>query len=123
MNTQVMKLKIRDCMFSVKDTQQASSVYQYLRDLSGEGGSTWPDGEIVDTDLRISYNGRVWRLGGPCNDSARSVRGREIIPIHDASPVYTPKSDWEIEGMWDVYMNICCDGDGTVIDITDFSPL
>jgi hypothetical protein len=37
--------------------------YCALRDDSGEGASTWPDGTVWEPcgpRLRISYNGRVW---------------------------------------------------------------
>jgi hypothetical protein len=37
---------------------EASRVYSQLRDASGEGASTWPDGKV--DGYRISYNGRVW---------------------------------------------------------------
>lgn len=46
------------------DTTAAAQVqYCTLRDESGEGASTFPDGSVVDgegNDCRISYNGRLW---------------------------------------------------------------
>lgn len=41
----------------------ASDVFQRVRDESGEGASTFPDGIATSDDgrkYRISYNGRVW---------------------------------------------------------------
>lgn len=41
----------------------AQAKYCELRDESGEGASTWPDGRISDPThqiLRVSYNGRLW---------------------------------------------------------------
>lgn len=46
----------------VRDLVDASNTYGILRDESGEGASTFPEGR-VDIDgkrYRISYNGRVW---------------------------------------------------------------
>lgn len=37
---------------------EAVETYSRLRDESGEGTSTWPDGKVGH--LRISYNSRVW---------------------------------------------------------------
>ena len=37
---------------------EASRVYCHLRDESGEGASTFPEGRAAI--YRISYNGRVW---------------------------------------------------------------
>jgi hypothetical protein len=44
----------------------AQRIYERMRDESGEGASTFPDGQIkLDTGkiLRVSYNGRVWDGG------------------------------------------------------------
>ena len=41
----------------------ASQAYCTIRDETGEGGSTFPDGRIVSDDgdvYRVSYNGRIW---------------------------------------------------------------
>lgn len=41
----------------------AVAVFDRVRDESGEGASTFPDGKLNGDDgraLRISYNGRVW---------------------------------------------------------------
>lgn len=43
---------------AVSDLAEASRIYQALRDQSGEGASTWPDGSVGR--YRISFNGRVW---------------------------------------------------------------
>lgn len=47
----------------VDSVEAGSRLYQRLRDQSGEGGSTWPDGLLVGHGkaYRVSYNGRVWR--------------------------------------------------------------
>jgi len=46
----------------VLSLEDASCVYQQLRDESGEGGSTFPDGELTigNRIYRVSYNGKVW---------------------------------------------------------------
>lgn len=44
--------------------REAQVAFQTARDNSGEGGSTWPDGKLVDLiaqkTYRVSYNARVW---------------------------------------------------------------
>lgn len=50
----------------VSTLRQASEVFSSLRDESGEGGSTFPDGIVRDGNAvlaRVSYNGRVWLPG------------------------------------------------------------
>jgi hypothetical protein len=51
----------------VRDHAGASRLYGERRDDSGEGASTFHDGEVVDDAgrvvARISYNGRVWAPG------------------------------------------------------------
>lgn len=45
----------------------AVRAYEEARDGSGEGASTFADGEVVADDgarVRISYNGRCWLLSG-----------------------------------------------------------
>ena len=42
----------------VASLEEASRIYCTLRDESGEGGSTFPEGKVGDH--RISYNGKVW---------------------------------------------------------------
>lgn len=55
-----MKLKIGNRhTVEVKSLEEASRVYCDLRDQSGEGSSTWPEGKI-DRKFRVSYNGKVW---------------------------------------------------------------
>jgi hypothetical protein len=44
----------------VADLEEASRVYQRLRDDSGEGYSTFPDGRVSPGNYHVSYNGRVW---------------------------------------------------------------
>ena len=46
----------------VRDLVDASNTYGILRDESGEGASTFPDGRVIvgKVSYRISYNGRVW---------------------------------------------------------------
>ena len=47
----------------VPSLKVASDVFQRVRDESGEGCSTFPDGVVTADDgakYRISYNGRVW---------------------------------------------------------------
>lgn len=57
----------------VETLEEASAVYERLREESGEGASTFPDGRITG-GYRISYNGRVWRNGIVVCESA-SRRG------------------------------------------------
>lgn len=48
----------------VESLKAASELYCQIRDASGAGASTFPEGIIVDDAgnfmARISYNGRVW---------------------------------------------------------------
>lgn len=54
-----MKLKIGNRhTVEVKSLEEASRVYCELRDESGEGSRTWPEGKVGQH--RISYNGKVW---------------------------------------------------------------
>jgi hypothetical protein len=54
-----MKLIIgRRHSIDVASLEEASRVYCELRDESGEGGSTFPEGKVGKH--RISYNGKVW---------------------------------------------------------------
>jgi hypothetical protein len=58
-----MKLRIgRRSSHDVATLAEASAIYGRERDLSGEGGSTFPDGIITDGKVRyrVSYNGRIW---------------------------------------------------------------
>ena len=52
------KLKIGRRTYDAASVEEASALYQRLRDASGQGYRTWRDGTYGD--LRISYNGRVW---------------------------------------------------------------
>lgn len=60
----------------VRDHETASRRYEERRDDSGEGASTFEDGQIVDeagrVTARISYNGRVW-APGPYDPDARPL--------------------------------------------------
>ena len=54
-----MKLTIgKRHSIAVKDLAAAQDHYRRLRDESGEGASTFPDGRVGN--YRISYNGRIW---------------------------------------------------------------
>lgn len=50
----------------VRNYQEASDLYSERRDLSGEGASTFNDGQICnakgDRIARVSYNGRIWGI-------------------------------------------------------------
>lgn len=63
-NTRSITLKIGRDTFSVVSLEEASQIYGRLRDESGEGASTFPEGKL-STGHRISYNGRVWS-GSTC---------------------------------------------------------
>lgn len=54
-----VKLKIGRRTHDVASIEEASRLYQRLRDESGEGASTWPEGRVGE--FRITYNGRIWR--------------------------------------------------------------
>jgi len=65
----------------VKDFAEASRIYCELRDKSGEGASTWPDGEL-STGHYISYNGKVWAQ--PRNELWEAIEaGRDIKPVYN----------------------------------------
>jgi hypothetical protein len=59
-----MVLKIgKRMVLPVRDLVDASITFQVERDMTGEGGSTFPNGEVFrDGKLLavISYNGKVW---------------------------------------------------------------
>jgi hypothetical protein len=52
----------RRAVVPVLSIEDASFTYAQLRDQSGEGGSTWPDGKLsIGRDrYRISYDAKVW---------------------------------------------------------------
>lgn len=59
-----MKLTIgKRYRIEVTNLADAQRVYCSLRDESGEGASTFPDGRV--DNYRISYNGRVWDGNSP----------------------------------------------------------
>jgi hypothetical protein len=48
---------------TVQSFEAASKLYAEKRNASGEGGSTWPEGRIIQNDkliARVSYNSRIW---------------------------------------------------------------
>lgn len=52
---------------TVATLADAVRIYEGARDGSGEGASTFADGEVIADDgarVRISYNGRCWLLPG-----------------------------------------------------------
>lgn len=64
-----MLLKIKDRPFEGTEDgllevgcfSQGYEAYAKVRDESGEGASTFPDGELLgQRHYRISYNGKVW---------------------------------------------------------------
>lgn len=57
----------------VTSFSRASALYSELRDASGEGYRTWPDGELRSNHAayRVSYNGKVWL--GPEGENADLV--------------------------------------------------
>jgi hypothetical protein len=52
----------------VASIAHASAAYSQMRDMAGEGASTFPSGKLMvgKTAYRISYNGRVWDNAGTC---------------------------------------------------------
>lgn len=48
-------------MIIAASAARASEIYCQMRDASGEGASTFPEGTW--NGHRISYNGRVWEAG------------------------------------------------------------
>jgi len=52
----------RRMTLQVRDLIEASREYQRVRDQSGEGASTFPEGRVkgASGSYRVSYNGRVW---------------------------------------------------------------
>jgi hypothetical protein len=57
METLILRIGRRHRL-EVTSLAEASRIYGELRDDSGEGASTFPDGRVGH--YRISYNGRVW---------------------------------------------------------------
>jgi hypothetical protein len=57
-------------LVEVEGYAEASRIYAELRDRSGRGASTMPEGRIYDAETgkpvaSLSYNGKVWD-GGRC---------------------------------------------------------
>lgn len=68
-------------IYRVHTLRHASAAYGQLRDDSGEGASTFPEGRVFrgrEEVAKISYNGRVW-LPGPWSPG--------ISPICEAAPL------------------------------------
>jgi hypothetical protein len=59
-NNTALILKVGRREYAVASVEEASRLYQQLRDQSGLGASRWPQGRLSD-GLTISYTGRVWR--------------------------------------------------------------
>jgi hypothetical protein len=55
-----LTLSIGRHKYAVAGIDEASNLYQRLRDQSGLGASRWPQGRLSN-GLTISLNGRVWR--------------------------------------------------------------
>lgn len=66
-----------------RSIEDARASYVERRDLSGHGASTWPDGIVVASGvrIRISYNGRLWDTDGNSYDS--NNKGEETMTIKD----------------------------------------
>lgn len=79
---------------STDDFAEASRLYRAEQEASGEGSSTFREGEVRDRRgdkiARVSYNGRVWRL-----DPAKPDGGGRLI--------YCPGSDGQDEGRPDIF--------------------
>lgn len=57
------RLKVKGRTYSCETLKDCSKIFCAMRDQSGEGASTFPDGRIFENGKRIarvSYNGRVW---------------------------------------------------------------
>lgn len=57
--------RARGTVMRVKDLAEASRAYAQVRDSTGEGASTFPEGEVVGDGktYRVSYNAKVWNKG------------------------------------------------------------
>lgn len=74
--TSALTLTIGRKDYAVASTDEASRLYQELRDKSGLGASQWPTGKLSN-GLTISYNGRVWNgetLAAEAAEYDREVR-------------------------------------------------
>lgn len=65
--------------YRVPSLAHAVQVFSRLRDASGQGASSFPDGRILgsSTLLRISYNGRVWNGDQPVPVDERALNDGE----------------------------------------------
>ena len=59
-NKTTLTLTIGRHEYAVASVDEASKLYQQLRDRSGLGASKWRAGRLSN-GMTISYNGRVWR--------------------------------------------------------------
>lgn len=58
-----MELTIKNKTYKVDTLAAASKLYGQLRDKSGKGSSSWPNGSVSEAGevvALISYNGNVW---------------------------------------------------------------
>ena len=81
-----MKLRIGTKLIPVDSVEHAQEVYCRLRQESGEGYSTFREGQVFSVPrkqvARISYNGRVWDMkGNPV--AADDVPGFDADIRHD----------------------------------------
>lgn len=75
--TSALTLKIGRQNYFVASIEEASRLYQQLRDKSGLGASQWPAGKLSN-GLTISYNGRVWNGASLVAEAAEYER--EVKP-------------------------------------------
>lgn len=112
-----MTLKIGARSMPVGSAQEASEVYQRLRDASGVGASELPSATLEPGGLRISYNGRVWGpnrelIYDPDDASPREVEAEVVQPTPEPTlleavkqkaaepdPLTDPKVRAELEGL------------------------
>lgn len=76
-----MKLKIKGKAYEVATLEEASKLYEKLRDASGLGASRWPSGSVFEgreLAATISYNGRVWPPGNWTADSVPLYDNRNV---------------------------------------------
>lgn len=66
-----MKLKLAGRTYTVDSIAHAVEIYCVMRDASGEGARTWPDGRVGK--YIITYNGRVWD-GMPSHPNTKPVK-------------------------------------------------
>lgn len=67
-------LTIGRARHAVSNVDEASRLYQQLRDASGLGASEWPSGKLSN-GYTISYNGRVWDGEKLVSEAVSNERG------------------------------------------------